>query len=233
MSGSSVRKSWSTRMPRVSPRERPASTASLVSGATPTAMTTGVGGDLAGGAVRARHPDAAVLDCGDGGGEEQLDAVVVQLLVERLNHVVVVGRKDLVGALDHRDALARAHEVLRHLDADEASADHGDTLDVRSVDVGLERADVSDVAHAEDVLPVDARDGAGHDGGCPGGEDKLVVGLVVGLARREVAHGHGMGLAVDGDGLAPGPDLDVVLAPEALRVIRTRESASGTTPPRW
>ena len=168
--------------------------------------------DLSGGT---RGPHKALLDRCHRGGDTQLDAVVVELLVQGLDHVVVERLENLVAALDHGDPLARAHEVLRNLDSHEAAADHAHATDVVAVHVRLERANVGHVAHREDVVGVGPRDGR-HDWRGARGEDQLVVGLVVLATRCQVTHANGLGLAIDRDGLAPYANLDVVLPLELL-----------------
>ena len=163
-------------------------------------------------ALRRAHRDALVVDSGDGGREVQLHAVIVELLVEDLHHVVVERSEDLVGALDEGDLLARGLEVLSHLDADEAATHHGNALHlVRRL---LDGNDVAHVAHAEHVVAVDACNALGHDGARAGGEHELVVGFLIGLVGGEVVHRDRLAVAVDGGDLAAHAYVEVVLALE-------------------
>ena len=173
----------------------------------------GLGGDLSAGG----QDDAVGGNLGQGVPHHQFHAVVQQLLVEHLDHVVVQGGHDLVGGLHQGDLLAQLAQVLRGLQADEAAADDRHPLHVLIDHVVLQGGDVHHVADGEDVGQVGALDGGGDDGPGAGREDQDVVALGVDAAVLDLLHLDGLGGAVDGEDLLAGAHVDVILFFELLR----------------
>ena len=137
---------------------------------------------------------------------DQADAVAEEFAAERLGHLGVERRQHLADLLDQGDVQAAFLELFGDLEADEARADHGDLLDRRQL--GEDTVHVLDVAERMHALGADAGD-IGDERGRAGGEDQLVVGLVVFRAGGVVADTYDLLGAVDGQGLVAHADLDV------------------------
>ena len=149
--------------------------------------------------------------------------------------LVVHGRKDLVGQLDHVHLDAAVVQVLGHLEADVAGADdhgaHDAALAVLlrgqgGVEPGLDLVHVADAAQHLDGGVVDAgqrrpqRLGAHAQG-------QLVVGLGVLLAAVDLADRDGLLLAVDRDHLGGDAHVDVERLAQALRGLQQQAVAIG------
>ena len=173
-----------TRMPPRGPTSRPASTASLFSGRTPTPRTTSWAGSRWPDFSRTTRPSRAVLERLGGLAEQQRHALARQLLSDGRRHLLVERRQHLVLQLDHRGCDAPAHEVLDQFQADEARPDD-DRLLHALVHAGLDAVHVLQVPQGEDAGQVDA--GQRRAQRCRSrSEDQLVVGLLVLPPRSEV-----------------------------------------------
>ena len=103
----------------------------------------------------------------------QVHPVVQKLLVEDLDHVVVVSGEDLGGGLHQGHLVAGLPEVHRHFHADKPASHHGDSL--RPALQGLvEPGDVRHGLYGEHLGLLEAGDGREHRLG-PGGQHQLVV----------------------------------------------------------
>ncbi len=74
------------------------------------------------------HGDAVARRLDGFGGVAQLerDAPVAQMLGDRRNHLGVPRGQDLIGQFDDRRGDVTVNQILRHLESDEACADHDD-----------------------------------------------------------------------------------------------------------
>ena len=151
----------------------------------------------------------AVHHSGKGAVQAQGNAVIMELLVEILHHVVVKGGHDLAQSFHDGDVFPGLLQILSALHADEAAAYHHHVLYTR-VQTGFDAHHVLDVADGEHVVTVDALDGAGHDGRRAGGQHQLVVALGEGFSCLGVAHGDSLGGAVNGNDLPVYLHVDVV-----------------------
>ena len=149
--------------------------------------------------------------------QQELNAVVVQLLVQDLDHILVKRLQDLTGQLRQRDVLPGQLQIFRSLNTNKAAADHEDTLRLGLIQKCLERDDVADIADGEHILTVRALQGRRNDGVCARRQDELVIGLLIRLAGLRAAHGDGLLLAVDGHDLGMHTHIDVMLLPEGRR----------------
>lgn len=106
--------------------------------------------------VRERGGDHAVVlgEAGDVGVEQELDAVLAQVVVEQGRHVGIENRQDVVAALHHGHLEPALAEVLGHLEADEARAHHGDAPRPLALDEVGDAVGVLDGAQREHALAV-------------------------------------------------------------------------------
>ena len=120
--------------------------------------------------------------------------------------------EDVRGLLHEGRPQAAPRQVLGRLHADGAAAD--DERGLRPPRGGDETVHVRERIEREDALIGKPGDGDA-DGARAGGEEQAVVGQCL---RRPigVAHGNGLGCAVDGRGLAVGAHLHVEALAEAL-----------------
>ena len=165
-------------------------------------------------------------EAGDVGVEQELDAVLAQVVVEQGRHVGIENRQDVVAALHHGHLEPALAEVLGHLEADEARAHHGDAPRPLALDEVGDAVGVLDGAQREQALAVLAGQPR-HDRARAGGEDELVVALDVLAAIIEPANGDGAGLGVDGDGLLAHAHVDVEARTEALGRLQRELGAVG------
>ena len=110
------------------------------------------------------------------------------------------------GEVDDADPHALEGQVLRHLQADEAASGHHGPLDASGLHRLPQGNGVVGGAHDEDVLHVQPRH-VRHEGGSPGGDDQLVVGVGGSFACFEVLGLHGVLRRMDRHGLGLGEDL--------------------------
>ena len=96
------------------------------------------------------------LKTGDVGFEQQLDAVLAEMVVEQRGHICVKNGDDMLAALDDRDLDAAIAQVFGHFEADEAGAhDHGSPRPPAFDELG-DAVRVLDGAKREQALGVDA-----------------------------------------------------------------------------
>ena len=151
---------WSsTRMPPVGPISSPASRASRVSGLMPTARITNSA------ANRSSFCVTTVI-VSSGPGSKAATALPSRSStpcrssssLDRRDHLGVDRRHDLAGHFQQRDGDAAAAEVLGHLQADVAAADHHRPARLAAMaDPGVDLVHVVEVAQGEDAGQVDAR----------------------------------------------------------------------------
>ncbi len=126
---------------------------------------------------------ALTLDPAHPLAEAKRDPARPQVLRDRHGHLGVERGHHLRQLLDDRHSQPAVHEVLGHLETDEAPADD-DRLAARSVrEPRANPARVGDRADHEDAGQVDPRR-VGANRRRAGGEDEDVVGLLPALARR-------------------------------------------------
>ena len=142
----------------------------------------GLGEHLERGARGLPEPDHVVV-------QHDADAVALDVPLDVARHLGIHGRHQLRSALDQRHRQAEMDQVLRHLEADEAAADHDGTPrrhDRLEPGVGVQargvrvvpfeplpdRLDVGHGPDAEDARQVDARQ-VGRTGAAPGDRTSL------------------------------------------------------------
>jgi len=167
------------------------------------------------GLVPKPHPGdrLATLDGGDLGAQPHVHAVTPQLLLDKRGHVRVERGHHLRELLDERDRDPASHELLGHLQSDEAGTDDDGAAHRPPVQPSPDRLGVPDGAHREDAVRLDARQRR-HDGAGAGGEHEHVP-VVGGLLPRVEVH-HPQLAALDRAHLVAGAHLDAPLR-EPLR----------------
>ena len=160
--------------------------------------------------------DVSVLNGRQGAVHAQADAMVIQLLLQGLHHVVVKGCQDLAHALHHGHVLVGQTQVLRRFDADEPAAYDHHVLHIFPIQARLDPHHVADIPHGEHVVPLDAPDAPGHNGGRAGGQHQLVIALRKGFPGLCIPHRHAFGHPVNGSDLAVDGYVNIVFPLEAL-----------------
>ena len=154
----------------------------------------------------ARGGAGALADGGEARAGDEADSVAEQFTAERFGDLGVKRGQHLPAALDQRDLQAAFLQLFRYLQSDEAGADHRDLL--HRGQLGQDAVHVLDVAERMHALGAHARD-VGDERGRAGGEDQLVVGLIVFRACGMVADADGLLRAVDREGLMAHADVHI------------------------
>ena len=166
------------------------------------------------GAVGERH-GVVVVAVGDGlGGDARMDvnAEGAQLLRDQRGHLDFEGRQDMLGILDEVGLEASLREGFGGLDADEPGAkDNG--VRARGLAQGERVVDRAQGVHAGGVEAVDR----GPAGEGSRGEDQVIVGERVGLARLCVGDLDTSGRRVDRRDLGVDAHVEVERSLEGLR----------------
>ena len=172
------------------------------------------------------HAQAArgLLIALDGGVEAQIDALFAQVGVYLAGHVPVERGEHLLAALEQRHVHPGVDEVLRGLEADEPAADHDGPATLHRALAHGQR--VLHRAQAQAERAVHSR-GVRHEGLRSGGEDELVIALVVLAAAGEGADVHGLCRAVYAHRLGEDAHVHVEAALEALRRLERELLAVG------
>mmetsp|Transcript_31359 Transcript_31359/g.69800 ORF Transcript_31359/g.69800 Transcript_31359/m.69800 type:complete len:292 (-) Transcript_31359:387-1262(-) len=126
----------------------------------------------------------------------QRHALLAQVVVQGLHHLGVKGGHHLGQHLHQTGLDAQVHQVLHHLQTNEAAPYHHGSLDIVLLDPGLDCTRVRDGLHAEDAGQVKAGQ-RGPDGRGPWGQHKLVIGVLLLFTTLEVLRCHCLGLAVN------------------------------------
>ena len=90
------------------------------------------------------------------GFEQQLDAVLAEMIVEQGRHIRIEDGHDVLASLHDRDFKAPFTQVLGHLQPDEAGAYDGGATRLLAVDEVGDCVGVLDSAQREQTLGIDA-----------------------------------------------------------------------------
>ena len=148
--------------------------------------------------------------------QAQLHPLAPEIGVDLRRHVGVQGRQHLRAPLEQGGVHPRVHQVLRHLQADEAAAHHHGPPDGMLVQVGPDAQGVLHRAQGEHTGVVLAGQ-VGPHGPRPGREEQLVIVEGVGAPILQAADGDGMLLRVKLHRLLPHPHVNSEAVSEALR----------------
>ena len=166
------------------------------------------------GAVGERH-GVVVVAVGDGlGGNSCVDthAEAAQLLGDQRGHLDLEGRQDVLGELDEVGLEASLCEGFGGLDTDESGAED-DGARARGLAQGEGVVDRAQGVHARRVEAVNRR--PAREG--PRGENQVVVGERVGLARLRVGHLDAVGSGIERRDLGVDAYVEVERRLERLR----------------
>ena len=185
-----------------------------VLGPHPHAEHDQLGGAGVAGRKRHRHTVRAGGDRRGGLPEEHLDARFGQGGEQGGGHLRVERGQHLPVAIEDRRGDPAADEVLDHLQADEPGPDDDGPADA-AVHRRLDAVGVGERPEGEDVREVGPRNRRA-DRGRTGGEDELVVRLVVDPARGQVADADRLPVPVDGLHVGPRPHVQAEPLAEPL-----------------
>ena len=142
--------------------------------------------------------------------------------MQKLNHLGVERRHDLVGSFHECDFQPGMAELLGHFDADESAADHDGCL--RVIGKRLDPVRVRNGPERVDERRVDAGD-ARTDRGGPCGDHEFVVGLLV-FGSVASADRDRFSRTVNGHRLAFRADVDVEFAPHLFHCLDEQRVAA-------
>ena len=191
------------------PRVRPASRARFDVGRTPTQRHTKSQGDFS----PTLEPHITRLDGLAGFAQVQMHAIELQLLDDRLRHLPIERRHDLVEQLDEMHLKIAVAQILDQFEADEAG-----THDTGTLRVGhgcANEVHVGQIVQYEHVGRVGTGNRRTERRGARG-EHEYVVGFAYDLAGGEVLHFQDVVVAVNSDRFVADADIEVVAAVECL-----------------
>ena len=162
------------------------------------------------------HADTVVLHRRDRAGHDNSNAVVIQLLLDRLHHVMVKGCQDLRHPLHNGHVFPRFSQVLRHLYADKTAADDHDILCLIPIHTRLYRGDVLHVPNGVYVILIHTAYVGGDDRRCACRQHQLVIGHVAAVSRS-VPHRYCFRGPVDTQHLVARMNGDIVFLTKLLR----------------
>ena len=146
------------------------------------------------------------LHCLERGAQLQVHALLPHVPVEDAGHLIVQGGQDLICHLGQGHPDAAVDQVLRHLHADEAAAHHQGPLGPLEGHIVVDPVAVLHVPQGEHLGQVRPGEGRAY-GGCAGGYQQLVIGLVVLLAGGLAPHRDHLPRPVDLEHLGLHPHI--------------------------
>ena len=162
-----------------------------------------------------REDDAVRGELRRGGVQAEADAFGADVIVQVVGHILVQVGHDVALSLDDGDLYTGSVEVLRHLNADKAAADHRGRLGLVLGDIVVDGVGVGDVAQSKDLCGVDSLDGRPHRRRT-GGEHQHIIALGVGLTGGEVFDLNALGSGVHTEHLIVHPHIDIEPGVKAL-----------------
>lgn len=228
----------STTMPPCAPSARPASSANLVSGRTPTErMTRSASREVESVSSTAR-PSSRAVKAAAAVEQVQSDAPAAEMMLDGDRHLVVERGQYLIGEFDDIDDRAAMSEVLGHLEADVAGADddasHGPSAALSRdgegrIELRLDGVHVADTPQDVDARQIDPRNRRSHRFGS-GAQRERIVTLGVLAPRIDFADPDGPGFAIDLGHFAAHAHVDVERLAQTLGRLQQQATPIGDDP---